>query len=189
MDIISKNVMSADNQQERLRNLNPWYITGFVEGEGTFHIAMYRDPKMKYRIKIIPEFHINQSYLRINTLQEIKSYFCCGYIKENHKNRFNDVTFVYVVRDRNDLLRKIIPFFKKYPLLSIKQKSFELFSEIVKSMSQNQHSTIQGVKEIIQKAFLMNNSGKYRKNSIKNVLGFLKSSETIRRTHQKGEKI
>ena len=63
---MSENVLSADNQQERPNTvLNPWYIVGFVEGEGTFHIAFYRDPNMKQRIKVIPEFHINQSYLRI----------------------------------------------------------------------------------------------------------------------------
>ena len=45
---MSENVLSADNQQERAkRSINPWYIVGFVEGEGTFHIALYKDPRMK----------------------------------------------------------------------------------------------------------------------------------------------
>ena len=42
--------MSADNQQERPKNLNPWYITRFVEGEGTFHVAIYRDKKMNRNV-------------------------------------------------------------------------------------------------------------------------------------------
>ena len=63
--------MSADNQQERLNNLSPWYITGFVEGEGTFHVAIYKDTKMKFGLKFIPEFHVNQSFLRQETLLEI----------------------------------------------------------------------------------------------------------------------
>ena len=59
---MSKNVLSADNQQERVKTMiNPWYIVGFVEGEGTFHIAFYKDPRMKRGIKVIPEFHVNQS--------------------------------------------------------------------------------------------------------------------------------
>ena len=62
---MSENVLSADNQQERVKvKLDPWYIVGFVEGEGTFHIAFYIDPRMKTKLKVIPEFHVNQSYLR-----------------------------------------------------------------------------------------------------------------------------
>src|SRR3989339_1778883 len=98
---MSENVLSADNQQERAkRSINPWYIVGFVEGEGTFHIALYKDPRMKLGIKVIPEFHVSQSYLRINTIQDIKKYFGCGYLKPNHKYNFKDTTYVYVVRNR-----------------------------------------------------------------------------------------
>jgi len=133
---------------------------------------------MKFGIKVIPEFHISQSYLRINTLEEIRKYFHCGYIKENHRGRANDVTYVYVVRDRDDLIAKIIPFFQRYQLLSVKKKSFELFSEIVAMMSQQKHSTKSGVKKILQKAYEMNDSGRYRKVSLMELLESLKSSET-----------
>src|SRR3989338_7179010 len=122
---MSKKVLSADNQQGRVRNApDPWYIVGFVEGEGTFHIAFYKDPRMRLSVKVIPEFHVNQSYLRIETLREIQEYFGCGYLKKNHAKSTYDTTYVYVVRDRIDLLEKIIPFFRQYPLRSVKQKSF-----------------------------------------------------------------
>ena len=178
---MSEKVLSADNQQERSNHvLNPWYIVGFVEGEGTFHIAFYKDPAMKQNIKVIPEFHVNQSYLRINTLQEIKKYFGCGYLKENHAARTNDDTYVYVVRDRQDLLNKIIPFFSRYPLRSIKQKSFELFAQIVQMIALGKHRTIPGLKKIINLAYNMNAKGKYRTRSKEELLSGLKSSETIR---------
>ena len=81
---MSDKVLSADNQQGRVRStLNPWYIVGFVDGEGTFHIAFYNDPHMKQTVKVIPEFHVNQSYLRMDTLREIQKYFGCGYLKKN----------------------------------------------------------------------------------------------------------
>jgi len=177
---MSNKVVSADNQQERLeKKIHPWYITGFVEGEGTFHIALYRDPRMKFGIKIIPEFHVSQSYLRINTLQEIQRYFECGYIKENHKNRIKDVTYVYVVRDRNDLQKKIIPFFRHYPLLSDKMKSFELFAKVVSLMAQTSRLSKGQVQKIIKTAYRMNNNGSYRKVAMDVLLQTLKSSETI----------
>ncbi|MBI5765798.1 LAGLIDADG family homing endonuclease [Candidatus Falkowbacteria bacterium] len=181
--------MRADNQQERLGKLNPWYITGFVEGEGTFHVAFYRDPKTKFGIKIIPEFHVNQSYLRINTLEEIKNYFGCGYIKENNQNKASDTTYVYVVRNRDDLKNKIIPFFEEYPLLSVKQESFEKFSQIVKDMAGGKHKTKEGIKAIIAKAYEMNNKGRYRRIDKNRLFNSLKSSETICQTPPKAEKI
>ena len=174
--------MSADNQQERPKKLNSWYIVGFVEGEGTFHIAFYKDPKMAVGIKVIPEFHVNQSLLRINTLQEIQKFFGCGYIKENHRNRTNDITRVYVIRNRKDLLEKIIPFFENYSLLSIKNNDFSKFSEIVKLIDNGEHRNIKGIKKILRIAYNMNNQGKYRKVKLNDLLTSLESSETIRQT-------
>ena len=177
-----KKCMSADNQQERPNNLSPWYITGFVEGEGTFHVAIYKDSKMKFSLKFIPEFHINQSFLRQETLLEIKQYFACGYIKNNHKQNIKDDTLVYVVRKRDDLLNKIIPFFEKYPLLSDKNKSFVLFKQIVNLLDSGQHSNLAGTKNILNLAYQMNQQGKYRKTDKNELLNYLESSETIRRT-------
>ena len=183
-------MLSADNQQERPDQvLNPWYVVGFVEGEGSFHIAFYKDPTMKQGIKVIPEFHVNQSYLRIKTLKEIQKYFDCGYIKANHAKRANDDTYVYVVRQREDLKNKIIPFFERYPLLSIKQKSFRLFAKIIEMVIKGKHRTNGGIKQIIKLAYQMNANGKYRLKSQKELLKGLESSETICRMRRGGAKI
>lgn len=173
---MSKKVLGADNQQESSK-VQPWYITGFVEGEGTFHIAFYKDKAMKMNLKVIPEFHINQSYLRIETLEKIKNYFQCGYIKANHPKNKKDTTYVYVVRERNALLKKIIPFFGKYPFLSQKQKSFNLFKQIVKMMNNGLHRRKKSLKRIVDLAYQMNVEGKYRMIQKSELL---KSSETVR---------
>ena len=181
--------MSAGNQQERLNNLSPWYITGFVEGEGTFHVAIYKDPKMKFGLKFIPEFHVNQSFLRQETLLEIKKYFSCGYIKNNHKQNIKDDTLVYVIRNREDLINRIIPFFEKYPLLSDKHNSFLLFKQIINLLNSKKHSTLAGAKKILNLAYQMNRQGKYRKIDKEKLLDYLESSETIRRIPTKSGKI
>lgn len=160
---MSKNVLSADNQQERIiSSINPWYVTGFAEGEGTFHIAIYEDKLMKQRIKIIPEFHVNQSQLRSITLYSIKEFFNCGYIKVNHRTNLKDDTLVYVVRNNQDLREKILPFFEKYPLLSKKQESFKIFSQIVWMMFRKEHLNRAGIRKIINLSYKMNGNGKYR---------------------------
>ncbi|MSR78836.1 MAG: hypothetical protein EXS59_01690 [Candidatus Taylorbacteria bacterium] len=178
---MSKNVLSADNQQERVKvKLDPWYITGFVEGEGTFHVALYIDPHMKTKLKVIPEFHVNQSYLRIITLEKIQEYFGCGYLKKNHGKNPKDTTYVYVVRDRKELVKKIIPFFQKYQLKSVKQESFTWFAKIVGMMVEGKHRTSVGARRIIDLAYKMNVSGKYRFRTKNQLLKLLQSSETTR---------
>ena len=172
----------SDYQQGRLKkkNIDPWYITGFVEGEGTFHIALSQDPRMKFGWKIIPEFHINQSYLRKNILEEIRKYFNCGYIQANHARNEKDTTFVYVVRRREDLDKKIIPFFEEYPLRSKKHKNILIFKKVIRLLNENQHSDYAGIRKIIKLAFHMNENGKYRRFKREDILNSLKPSETIR---------
>ena len=159
-----KNVLSADNQQGRLQHqLAPWYVSGFVDGEGSFHIALYKDVRMKTGWKIIPEFHVSQRISSRSILDRLVLFFACGYVKANHRTNPNDLTYVYVVRDRNDLLEKIIPFFERYPLNTEKEKDFRMFARIVRMMNDNHHRTTAGVKKIITLAYQMNGSGRYRK--------------------------
>lgn len=178
---------SADNQQGRPK-VHPWYICGFVEGEGSFHVALYKDSQMRFGIKVIPEFHLNQSALRPEPLAAIQDYFGCGYIKQNHKQRKNDDMLVYVVRNRIDLLQTIIPFFQKCPLLSNKQLSFDYFQRIVGMLKRGQHSTKQGLLEIIELAYQMNGKGRYRKIPKTDYQELLEPSETTCQTPQ-GEDI
>src|SRR5262245_32651267 len=120
--------MSADNQQERLNN----YISGFVDGEGSFHIAIQKSPSLTFGYQLLPEFHVSQSIERATVLELIKDVWKCGYIKPNFRNHDNNL--VYVVRNRTHLLQIVIPFFRKYPLLSDKQKDFEKFAYVVEQM-------------------------------------------------------
>ncbi len=178
----SNNVTRADNQQERPEEVRPWYICGFVEGEGTFHVALYKDPRMRFGIKVIPEFRVSQSHLRIEPLVAMQRHFDCGQIRSNHSKNMRDDTNVFVVRNRNDLQNIIIPFFQRYPLLSNKAKVFNVFSKIVMMMGNGEHSTKTGLRKIIDLSYQMNGAGKYRKVDKQSYLSLLESSETIRRT-------
>ena len=168
--------MSADNQQERLN----YYVAGYVDGEGSFHVAIQKTNNVRLGYQIIPEFHVSQNPERASVLKIIQKLLGCGYIKDNHRLKTSDKSLVLVVRNRQDLLFKVIPFFYRYPLLSSKQKDFEKFAEIVQAMQQNKHLTKNSLKKIITKAFTMNNKGQYRKLKLKDVLNNLESSETIR---------
>jgi hypothetical protein len=178
----SKKVLSADNQQERLRIPHPWYITGLVDGEGSFHIALYKDERMRTHLKVIPEFHVSQNKQSRIVLEELQRYFSCGNIKANHRGRKSDRTYVFVVRNREDLLKKIISFFEKYQLRTTKALDLSLFARVVRMMMKDQHKTSSGAKRIISLAYKMNDAGKRRMNKEYDLIKIVESSETIRET-------
>ena len=49
--------MGAGDQQERL---DKQWITGFVDGEGCFHVALNKQPKMTLGWQVLPEFRVVQ---------------------------------------------------------------------------------------------------------------------------------
>ncbi|MBI2094626.1 MAG: LAGLIDADG family homing endonuclease [Candidatus Omnitrophica bacterium] len=146
------------------------YIAGFVDGEGSFHVAFQKRPDLKFGWQAIPEFHISQNFTSCEVLEEIKNFLGCGYIKPNDAAGKRDKTLVYVVRDRNALLNKIIPFFREFPLRTAKRNDFETFREIVIMMDKSHHLTVSGFQKIARLAFKMNAGGKYRKIKIEAVL-------------------
>ena len=177
---MSENISRADNQQERSKEFWRGYVTGLVDGEGSFHIAFQIRDDLPLGISIIPEFHVSQNQESKNVLEITQKILGCGYIKPNHRNS-NDFTYVYVVRDRIDLLTKVIPFFRINQLRTSKVKDFEYFFKVVQLINIGKHRNIVGIKEIIDIAYKMNNSGKRRNRTKKQLITLLKSSETIRK--------
>ncbi len=173
-----KNPTSADNQQERSKMFLRGYVVGLVDGEGSFHVAFQIRKDLPLGISIIPEFHISQSRRSQRALETAKEILGCGYIKPNHRKSKDD-TYVLVVRDRSDLLTKIIPFFGHYKLQTQKHDDFLLFSEVAKLMNCGLHRTLSGAEKIIDLAYRMNGDGTRRIRTKQELLASLKSSETI----------
>ena len=171
---------SAGYQQERSRDYFRGYVVGLVDGEGSFHIAFQVRSDLPLGISIIPEFHISQNYLSKNVLEIAQNILGCGYVKPNHKNS-KDSTYVLVVRDRIDLLTKIIPFFEVNQLKTIKKNDFRIFSRIVRLIDKKYHKNLEGVKKIIDLAYKMNGNGQRRIRSKNELISLLKSPETIRK--------
>jgi LAGLIDADG endonuclease len=173
----SENVSGADNQQERLDG----YISGYVDGEGCFAVAINRNPTCRSGYQLVPEFHVSQNGDRAQVLGLIRERFGgCGYIKPNGRK---DRALVYVVRRRRDLMDHVIPFFERSPLLSSKQSDFEKFAAVVRSMAVGRHRTLGGFALLLDEALSMNGGGRFRSVRWKQVIGSgPESPETVRRT-------
>lgn len=62
--------------------LNPWFVTGFVDGEGSFGITICIDNRIKDRLvwAVKPIFQISLNSKDINLLLQLKDFFGCGLI-------------------------------------------------------------------------------------------------------------
>ena len=104
--------------------ISPEYISGYADGEGSFLVSFSPRQKLSVGLEVRPSFSISQRNDRSQVLTAIKKYFGCGNIRLSRKDS-NDK---YEVRSLRDLRDIIIPHFKKYQILSSKQKDFELFT-------------------------------------------------------------
>ncbi len=150
------------------------WIVGFVDGEGTFSVAIQKNAEMSLGWQVFPEFVVTQGAKSLGALEELKGFFKCGRIYRNHRhdNHTEDI-FRYCVRKISDLDEKIVPFFKMNPLKTSKRNDFEKFAEIIEMMKAKKQLTFKGLELIANVIQGMNSRRKSR---------FLESSETVRRT-------
>ena len=48
------------------------YIAGFVDGEGSFHVAFQRNPDVRIGWQAVPEFHVSQNVSSRHVLEAIR---------------------------------------------------------------------------------------------------------------------
>ena len=134
------------------------YIAGFTDGEGTFSVSFNYRAKFKTKVEVRPSFSISQHKRNKKILEQIREYFGVGGLRFSKR----DQNYKYEVRSINDLVSKIVPHFRKYPLKTSKQKDFEIFAKICQLVNANQHLNPKSLREIIDWAYQMNASGKRR---------------------------
>ena len=148
--------------------LNPFYITGFAEGEGSFYVGIL-SRKMNTRWEIRPSFSLSQNEKDTELVYSLIDFFGCGFVRPSK----TDNTVKYEVRSLKDLQEKIIPHFEKYLLQGRKQKDFTAFKKAVEIMKTNKHLQKEGLKEITILALSMTKNPR-RIKSLENILTLLK---------------
>jgi len=123
--------------------LNPNWITGFVDGEGCFTVSISEDKRSKLGWQIRPTFKIQLHIRDKKLLERIRIFFQVGTIWTYDRSAH------YHVSSKEDIMKKIIPHFNKYPLITNKQCDFLLFEKILKIMDKNEHYSKDGLMNII----------------------------------------
>jgi hypothetical protein len=149
--------------------IDPYYVSGYVDGEGSFLISFSPRKKLKSGLEVRPSFSVSQRKDRNQVLNLMKIYFHCGTIRFNS----SDGTEKFEVRSLKDLTLKVIPHFKKYKLLSSKNIDFEKFCEVCEMMKRKEHFNKLGLVKIINLACEIN-ACEARRYIKENLLKFIK---------------
>lgn len=104
---------------------DPYWLTGFVDGEGCFYIKP-RKVKSSLQERFYLSFRLSQHSRDTLLMNNISKFLNCGLIELSTSK----IMARFVVNKFSDNMNKIIPFFEKYPLLSIKRLDFQDFCKI-----------------------------------------------------------
>ena len=144
--------------EKTAKSLDPWFVSGLVEGEGCFTVSFTFRRRLKIGIETRPSFSISLNERDLPLIQSIHAFFDCGAVRYSK----NDRTYKYESRSVADLVTKVIPHFEKFPLQGSKAKDFTVFADICRKVRANQHLNRDYLAEIIKDAYRMNPSGKRR---------------------------
>lgn len=136
-----------------MEKLDPNYVVGLVDGEGSFTVYV-KNPdsikKVKRRTKVEPRFYMKFIGKDKDILNKLKEFFNCGsvYFQKDKRKNHQDC-YRYEVANRNDLEKIIIPFFKTNSLkLRSKKSDFEIFCKIFKLIQKKEHLRESGLRKI-----------------------------------------
>ena len=124
--------------------LDPNFVTGFVDAEGCFNITISRDPvnKTGWRVKLAFEIGLHKKDLAL--LKLIQNFFNkIGVISLQSK----DVVRFRVFSQKD--LKIIVDHLDKYPLLTQKRTDFEFLKKVFLMMENKEHLTLEGFREIV----------------------------------------
>lgn len=139
--------------------IDPYFITGLIEAEGSFSITKHKDNRAKDKVNIGLSFRITMLSNEIELLNMVKAFFCCGHLSLEDKRG----AMTFAVRDINSINNIIIPHFSNYPLRGTKHLDFLSFKKAIDLINSKEHLTKEGIDKIIR---ISNNMNSYRESIV-----------------------
>ena len=122
--------------------MNPWFISGFSDGEACFEINIYKSDTHILGWGARAAFKIGLHKKDLPILESIQNYFGVGNIlvKDN-------VCVFYIQSIKNlDILLK---HFDRYPLITQKQGDYLLFKMAINLIKEKAHMNLEGLRKLV----------------------------------------
>lgn len=137
-------------EQIHLSKLNPNYICGFIDGEGSFSVSIGRHKTLKRGLEVRPEFEIELRADDREILERLCKTIGCGKIYDCSYERYGWHPHVkYKITSTKDMENYLFPFLDRYQLQAKKAQSYKIFREIVLMVRKKLHLKDYGFGKII----------------------------------------
>lgn len=127
----------------KLGKLDPFFITGFTDAEGSFILSVRSSDRYTSKWKVQYAFSIGLHEKDIGILEKIQFTLGVGKIYTRGKEGIQ-----YIVESQKDLA-VVIDHFNKYPLHTKKQIDFKLFKLALVCIKNKEHLTLEGLKKLV----------------------------------------
>ena len=130
--------------------MNPWFVTGFMDGEGCFHVSIIKNNKSKVGYYVKHSFQIGLHEKDKSFLEDIKNFLGVGTISKHGSESFQ--LKVESIKD----IKKLVDFLEKYPMITEGCSDFQLFKKAFHIIELKEHLTPEGLRKIVAIKALMN---------------------------------
>jgi len=165
-------------EQIQREKLNPHYVSGFIDGEGSFSISIGKHKTLKRGFEVRPEFEIELRKDDQEILERILITIGAGRLYDCSYERYGwyphvkfKITSIWTMKEY------LFPFLDAYPLQAKKAKSYVIFKEIVLMVCDKKHLSDAGFERIVELRKELRALGKKAKTYYGNVSEFDKKVE------------
>jgi len=137
--------------KERIQRqkLNPWYVSGFIDGEGSFSVSIGKHRTLRRGYEVRPEFEIELRKDDQEILERIAVTIGSGRIYDLSYERYGWYPHAkFKITSTKDMRDYLFPFLDKYPLQAKKAKVYVLFRQIVEQVLRKEHLSDKGFNRI-----------------------------------------
>ena len=123
--------------------MDPWFVTGFIDGEGCFVLSIIRNNKLKTSWEVQLFFKIGLHEKDKVLLKQLQTYFCVGSIYKRGSESLE-----YRIQSVKDL-KSIIKHLEKFPLITQKRADYLLFVQAFNLILNKEHLTMEGLAKLV----------------------------------------
>lgn len=144
LDVADTLINSEHSLNSFSLNSHPFFITGLTDAEGTFSCSVKKNSLYRLGWRVDITFQIGLHKKDLELLKLIKSYF-----GEIGSIVYSSEMCLFRVSSLKQILKKILPHFDKYPLITQKHADYLLFKQIVMLMVRGEHLKEEGLQAIV----------------------------------------
>ena len=138
-------------EQIQREKLNPHYVCGFIDGEGSFSVSIGKHKTLKRGFEVRPEFEIELRKDDQEILERLLITIGIGRIYDCSYERYGWYPHAkYKITSIWDMKEYLFPFLDKHELQAKKRKSYTIFKEIVLMLCAKKHLSDEGFEKIVK---------------------------------------